>query len=397
MDQGTSAFARSRPHIIARPRVTHQLSEATAGVLILTAPAGYGKTTVAREWLSQEGRMAIWCQITSASLDVAALSTAVALACRSAIPDAGAALIDRLRATRNALPEPEVLAETLARDLLEWPEVAWLVLDDYHTLLDSPPSERFVEDLFRRAKIRALILTRRRPSWLSARQLIHGEAHELGANVLAMTHGEACAVLDDEEGQRVSGLLALTQGWPAVIGLAALSGASVIDLEDLLPETLHTYFAEELYQCLDDDLKDALLDLSLAPTISNTVGFELFGPKGERLLLRCAESGFLTAFGPGVYELHPLLRQFLLTKVGHVDHDLEARVERIARLTQRHRRWDDASVLIEKFGADGIIDGFLEAAVDDLLRAGRSHLKSTWPKQNFSSEKQNREERKISR
>ena len=300
------------------------------------------------------------------------------MACRSAIPDAGAALIERLRATRNALPEPEVLAETLARDLLEWPDGAWLVLDDYHTLLDSPPSERFVEDLFRRAKIRALILTRRRPSWLSARQLIHGEAHELGANVLAMTHGEACAVLDDEEGQRVSGLLALTQGWPAVIGLAALSGASVIDLEDLLPETLHTYFAEELYQCLDDDLKDALLDLSLAPTISNTVGFELFGPKGERLLLRCAESGFLTAFGAGAYELHPLLRQFLLTKVGHVSNDLEARVERIARLTQRHRRWDDASVLIEKFGADGIIDGFLEAAVDDLLRAGRIETLRRW-------------------
>jgi ATP/maltotriose-dependent transcriptional regulator MalT len=163
-----------------------------------------------------------------------------------------------------------------------------------------------------------------------------------------------------------------------VIGLAALSGASVVELEDLLPETLHAYFAEELYQCLNEDLKGVLLDLSLAPTITTTLGFELFGPHGEQLLLRCAESGFLTPVAAGFYELHPLLRQFLLAKLEHGDNDLEARVERIARHAQHHRRWDDASVLIERFGADRIIDGFLEAAVDDLLRAGRIETLRRW-------------------
>src|SRR5262249_47869255 len=155
------------------------------------------------------------------------------------------------------------------------------------------------------------------------------------------------------------------------------TGVSFIELEDLLPETLHTYFAEELYQCLDDGLKDALIDLSLAPTITSAVGLDLFGPRGDKLLVGCVQSGFLTAYGVGSYELHPLLRQFLSTKMDRAG-DLDARVDRIARLTQLHRRWDDASVLIERFGAAGIIDGFLEAAVDDLLRDGRVETLRRW-------------------
>jgi replication-associated recombination protein RarA len=52
----------SQRHIIKRPRLTKLLDEADARVILLVAPAGYGKTTLAREWLGQRGRTGLWLQ-----------------------------------------------------------------------------------------------------------------------------------------------------------------------------------------------------------------------------------------------------------------------------------------------------------------------------------------------
>src|SRR5947208_12038543 len=46
-------------HIIKRPRLTKLLDEAEARIILLVAPAGYGKTTLAREWLRRRGRHAL--------------------------------------------------------------------------------------------------------------------------------------------------------------------------------------------------------------------------------------------------------------------------------------------------------------------------------------------------
>ena len=52
--------APAQRHVIRRPRLTKLLDEANARIILLVAPAGYGKTTLAREWTSQRGRCALW-------------------------------------------------------------------------------------------------------------------------------------------------------------------------------------------------------------------------------------------------------------------------------------------------------------------------------------------------
>jgi ATP/maltotriose-dependent transcriptional regulator MalT len=349
-----------------------------ADVIILAAPAGYGKTTLARQWLGENKRVSAWHQVTFASLDLAVLASGVANACSSVIPHAGEALTERLRATQKAPVEPERLAETLGKELVDWPENAWLILDDYHVLIESPAAETFVNRLLTNGEVQALILTRRRPTWLTARHLLYGEAHELGANALAMTPEEAAAVLETRRERHISGLVALAQGWPAVIGLAALTATSVPEIEDLVPETLHTYFAEELYQCFPDDLKRALLHLSLAPTITSELGLELFGPGGEEVLGRCVESGFLTSYKPGTFELHPLLRQFLSTKIDRSRTSVESWIEHLGEFVLSRSNWDDASVLLERVGPGLLLNRLLEAALDDLLVEGRMETLRRW-------------------
>src|SRR5947199_11257 len=76
----------ARRHIIERPRLTKLLDESTARVILLTAPAGYGKTTLARQWMADKPHVYYECGIESS--DVPALALGLATAARTVFPRA---------------------------------------------------------------------------------------------------------------------------------------------------------------------------------------------------------------------------------------------------------------------------------------------------------------------
>ncbi|HYX89156.1 MAG TPA: hypothetical protein VE753_07290, partial [Gaiellaceae bacterium] len=89
-----------RRHIIERPRLTRLLDATSARVIMLVAPAGYGKTTLARQWLAH--RPHAWYQATPASGDVAGLAVGLAESLAELTPTATQQLSERLLATRDA-------------------------------------------------------------------------------------------------------------------------------------------------------------------------------------------------------------------------------------------------------------------------------------------------------
>ena len=188
---------------------------------MLIGPAGFGKTTLAREWAGE--RTHVWYQGTTATADVAALAAGLSEAVSELIPEAGNRMLHRMRATGTPEEDVDVLAELLAEDLAEWQEDAWLVFDDYQFAMEARAPERFMEVLLRDAPLRLLLTSRKRPSWASARRLLYGEIYELGRNELAMDQDEAASVLSHRKDAPAAGLVALAEGWPAVIGLAALT------------------------------------------------------------------------------------------------------------------------------------------------------------------------------
>src|SRR3954447_17395124 len=125
LQAGARAYRRVR-----RPRLTGLLDASEARVIALVAPAGYGKTTLAREWL--EGRPAAWMRPTPASADVAAFSVELADAAAKIVPGVATSLRRRL-AGGGGVPARE-LASVLAEGLADWPMHAWLAIDDYHRL-----------------------------------------------------------------------------------------------------------------------------------------------------------------------------------------------------------------------------------------------------------------------
>ena len=97
---------------------------------MLVAPAGYGKTTLAEQWVARDDRRGAWFTARSSATDVAALALGIAKSATTIVEGCDA----RLRTHMRALPAPaenvETLAEILGEDLAAWPPHAWLVIDD---------------------------------------------------------------------------------------------------------------------------------------------------------------------------------------------------------------------------------------------------------------------------
>jgi LuxR family transcriptional regulator, maltose regulon positive regulatory protein len=259
--KATPATELSRRRIIKRPRLTRMLDESGARIILLVAPAGYGKTTLAHEWL--EGKRAAWYRASPASADVAALAVGLARAAAEIMPGAGARMTQRLRATDRPEEDARILAEMLAEDLAEWPN-AWLAIDDYQFAMDSPASEEFLGLLSELLQIRMLLTSRRRPAWATARRRVYGELEEVDRTMLAMTDEEALLLLGSE-GAATPEFLTSMQGWPALIGLAAVATSRPLARYPVTSSP-DDYLTEELYDAASPELRSRLCDVALAPT-----------------------------------------------------------------------------------------------------------------------------------
>ncbi len=375
--EGTALEAsRTGRRIIERPRLTRLLTESESRVMLLVAPAGYGKTTLAREWLGSGQREHAWYSATRASSDVAALALGLAQAAGTIVSGAGNKLRARLKTTANPTLEPSSLATELAADLGAWPPNARFVIDDYQIVAESGAAESFVEALVTETAIPFLIASRGRPSWVTAKKLLYGEVSEFGRTALAMTHEEAAGVLAHSH-EEMPGLVSLAEGWPAVIGLAALLPSPVPAHEDV-PETLHEYFAEELYQGLPATLRWNLTQLSVAPAIDDHLARTLFDQDGQTVLRDGYRTGFLSK-GPNGYEMHPLLRQFLRAKLPafHAGAIAET-AQALANAYMDGSQWGEAASVAEEFGLTEVILRVLCETLETALSEGRITTVERW-------------------
>jgi DNA-binding CsgD family transcriptional regulator len=193
-----------------------------------------------------------------------------------------------------------------------------------------------------------------------------------------MSDVEAHEVLPNG-GERASTLVERAKGWPAVIGLAALTDSLTLP-EDQLPAKLYDYFAEEVYLQAEPAVRWGLCQLAIAPTITIEVSQTLFGQEAGALILEHAlRLGVLSSDNEKRYALHPLLRSFLETKVSdHAAESVSAVVSRLEDFLLEHSDWDDAFLLIERWGDETHVDRLIEAGFERLLAEGRSRTVETW-------------------
>ncbi len=323
MVEGTvKARSQAQGFTIKRPRLTTLLDNSGARFLLLVAPAGYGKTTLAREWT--EGREGvIWYTGGPAMADVAALAAGVAEALT-----ARDEVAERVRILAARGQPAQGLARAVAAAVPK--NTGLLVIDDYHYAAESPDADAFMSELVSLTQFRLLLTSRVRPAWITPRMAVYGEATILEMGDLAFTNEEAEQVLASEGQEPPPAIVSQAGGWPAVIGLAAMRGGTSGPNAGLQADDLYDYFAEDLFRSASPELKNALFLLALGGDASVEVARELLGAEHDSLVAEATERGFVGRGRDGSVAIHPLLRGFLLTKLRELaSDDIDASVRRV--------------------------------------------------------------------
>src|SRR5579864_6388983 len=362
--------------IIKRPRLTKLLDDSEARILLLCAPAGYGKTTLAREWTETLDGPVAWYRGGIEMLDAAA----VALGLIEVLRGLGLAEADAVRLSARAARDNRALelGRAIGAAVAAVPAGSVLVIDDYHHA-ESSESEVLIGAFVANADVRVLITSRTRPTWFTPRMEIYGDAFVVGSDELAFTDEEANAVLPHIDDSKMN-LVKQARGWPAVIGLAARQGRSNPPKSDAWPATqLYEYFAEDLFRRASPALQESLFLLALAEGADSQVTRELLGAACDTQLTQAAEAGFITRNTGVSFEMHPLLRSFLLARL----HDLyepkqQMLTGRTLRSLGRAHQWDECLAVLAEFPEIDLIIPLLDEALDELLATGRLATIARW-------------------
>ena len=345
---------------------------------MLVAPAGYGKTTLAEQWVARDGRRGAWFRARPASVDVAALALGIAKASLAIVQDCDTRLRAHLKAVPAAPDRVATLAEILGEDLETWPTSAWLVIDEYEAIAGAAEAEELVGSLVVVSQIRLVITSRQRPSWVDSRDILYGSVLELEQGDLAMDSHEAEDVLAERSPSSASGLAKLAHGWPAVIGLASVLPPEIEGSEPV-PEALYRFFAEEVFTALGEEVAAGLAVLAEAPVLDRDLAVVLLGEEAaDHVCTTAIEMGVLVEREENL-DLHPLARAFLEDRRA-VGGDMPGAdvAERCIDHYRRARDWDAAFDVISRRGVHHALAGLLESALDDLLETARLSTIETW-------------------
>jgi ATP/maltotriose-dependent transcriptional regulator MalT len=350
--------------IIERPRLLKQLEETDAKTILLVAPAGYGKTTLARQWARE--RSAAWYAANLGSADVAALARGLAHALAPSASELPAIIDEALRGMPHPAREVDGLGALFIAHLSRIAAV-WLVIDDYQALAPSNPSEQLVAALAASESVRSLIASRSKPTWANARAFVYGEIVELGRQELGFDTSETAELLRDTP---VSGdVVALARGWPAVLSLVTFAGRSSVPPTEAISDRLYDYLADETFNSASRTTQDTLLSLALLSSLHSEALVEAFGDDWIATAVDAARTGLIEISRHGI-ELHPLARLFLFERLRETP-AFEERVRRAMTRAIDAAAWDEGFEFIKSFQLHDALDGLMTAAFGPLLAMGR--------------------------
>ena len=297
---------RRRRGLVARPRLSERLSRgAESALTLVSAPAGFGKTTLLAEWLAAppaDGRSAAWLALDQRDNDPALFWAYLVAALKTAAHGVGASALSLLQSPQ---PPIEAVLATLLNDLGAISNDVVLVLDDYHAI-DAPDIQDGMAFLLEHLpqRIHLVIATRADPALPLARLRARGELAEIRAADLRFTPDEAAAYLNEVMGlaltaRDVAALEGRTEGWIAALQLAALSMQGREDTAAFIAgfagdgRYIVDYLAEEVLQRQPEHVQHFLLQTSILDRLSGPLCDAVTGQDGGRAKLAALERGNL--------------------------------------------------------------------------------------------------------
>lgn len=313
--------------LIERPRLLAQFSlNNHAKLIMITAPAGYGKTVATLQYINARGMPFVWYQLDDYDNDPAVFIQYLIAGIQAHYPGFGTEAL-QLSFSRNIASSLRFLVIALVNELagLTGRDLA-LVLDDYH-VITAPLIHQFMRELLEHlpAGIHFIIASRTPPDLPLARFGAQGEIGRIDGDALRFTLPEVNEYVVKRQvnasPEWIDFLIARTEGWPAALTL--LTGAD-FETEPALPgkETryIYDYLTKEVFERLPEATRNFLLSSAV---------LEIITPEMCDLLLERSDSGLVLAdlekrqlflmplAGPEkAFRYHQLFRDFLIERLG---------------------------------------------------------------------------------
>lgn len=348
-------------HVIKRDQLGERLrAAAQSGIVLICAPAGFGKTTLAAAWAASASLPVAWLSLDPEDNDPARFWRCVAATLNRVSHDADAPLA---QSDDAADISPTAAPAALAHGLASRPE-AVLVLDDFH-VIDSGSIRQGMAFLLdhRPPQLHVVIVSRTEPGFPLGRLRAAGRLVELRADDLRFTREEAESFMLgawqlDLPPRAVETLRDRTEGWPAGLQLAALSLRGHSDagrfIEEFTGSHRHVmdYLSEEVLDRQPEDVRDFLLRTSVLDRLSGSLCDAVTGQSGGiDILRRLDRSGlFLVPLDEhqAWYRYHHLFLEFLRSRAERLGQEL---------LSELHRRAADW------FQANQLVGGAIQHAI----------------------------------
>jgi LuxR family maltose regulon positive regulatory protein len=329
---------------IPRRRVLDRISSAAImRVVLLLAPAGYGKSVALRQYLDATNDPYVRYDVLPENAGLLGFLRGFANAIGSVAPDARATLMGAYEANATSRSVGADLAMWLHSHLKGYRGI--IAIDDLHLVQEDRDVSQFIASIVERTKGRVQWIFASRSyvglpigTWLAYGECdLAVDEHDLQFTA-EETKEAARAFRLGVRDEELNELLALTEGWPTAISFALRSSTRSVDLRSiskLTREMIYRYLAEQVFDALSDDerafleiaamLPEVELDVMAAAGVDNAASL-LEGIRGRAAFIQEERDR------AGVFRLHDLFREFLLQQVPlHGNEGARALKTRVAR------------------------------------------------------------------
>jgi LuxR family maltose regulon positive regulatory protein len=337
-----------RANVVLRRRLLERLNEGLPRKLtLISASAGFGKTTLLSEWVALCERPVAWLSLDEGDADPTRFLTYLVAALQTLAANIGEGMLHALQSPQP--PSIESILTVLLNEIAAIPEHFILVLDDYHSI-DSEPIDQALSFLLEHQppQMHLVIASREDPNLPLARLRVRGQLTELRAADLRFNPAEAADFLNQVMGLNLSeadtaALEARTEGWIAGLQLAALSMQGRSDPAGFIQAFTGShrfvldYLAEEVLERQPEGVRNFLLQTSILDLLSGSLCDAVTVQDGGRGVLETLERSnmFVVALDDQRqwYRYHHLFADVLQA------HLIEAQPEQVSSLHQRASAW----------------------------------------------------------
>lgn len=378
------ALPQRPAHLVVRPRLRAIVETvATRQLVLLTAPAGYGKTSLLVDWAHTATTPVCWYSLDRYDADPHIFLASLGVSLLQRYPQR----MPRTAALVQATASWEIgqAVSTLGREIAELGETVILVFDDWHLVDHVAAISSALSDILRRAaNCRAILASRSYPSVPNIMLLTaHGQVTGLAEAQLRFTTEEAEAVLARQSPRAISGgeAAALTEranGWITAIMLMArapeLAAQAAQAIGSGSERRVYEFLTEQVFDQLDPELRAFLCDSALLEELQAAQCDQLLGRSDSGVMLDrlLRQHLFVSEIDGGVLRYHPLFREFLVERYRRDQRAAFQRTAlRVAEAYASHELWAQAFDLCIMADDLGAATAVLARGGDQLFHQGQ--------------------------